>query len=82
MSKQIHFETFQYPHSKEWDKNKDFVKFYLKCSFQLGKMPLRRCMISQVKYIGFRTEPFENSTVKIIKKIVLFIINSLNIELE
>ena len=66
MSKQYYFENVKYPYVKEWDKTGDYVEFYLKdVHFSLANA-LRRCMISQVKTIGFRTEPFENSTVKII----------------
>ena len=66
MSKQIYFENVKYPYANDWDKEKDYIEFHLKnVHFSLANA-LRRCMISQVKTIGFRTEPFENSTVKII----------------
>jgi DNA-directed RNA polymerase II subunit RPB3 len=66
MSKQIYFENVSYPYSNTWDKSKHYVQFQLHdVHFSLANA-LRRCMISQVKTIGFRTEPFENSTVKII----------------
>lgn len=66
MSKQIYFENVKYPYSKEWDKTNNFIEFHLRdVHFSLANA-LRRCMISQVKSIGFRTEPFENSTVKVL----------------
>jgi len=66
MSKQIYFENVRYPYTGSWDKHKNFIEFELHdVHFSLANA-LRRCMISQVKTIGFRTEPFENSSVKII----------------
>lgn len=60
-----YIKNIQYPFNNTWDKNKTHVKFQLdNVHFSLSNA-LRRCMISKVPSVGFRTEPFSKCQIKI-----------------
>lgn len=66
MSKTDHITNIRYPYAKTWDKQNFYVEFEvgnIQTSMANG---IRRTIISDIKTVGFRTEPYEASQVNII----------------
>lgn len=60
-----HITNIRYPYNKTWDKINNYVEFELaNIHFSMAN-GIRRCIISQVKTVGFRTEPYKASMVDI-----------------
>jgi DNA-directed RNA polymerase subunit L len=60
-----HITNIRYPYNKTWDKLSTFVEFELaNIHFSMAN-GIRRCIIGQVKTVGFRTEPYKASMVDI-----------------
>jgi len=59
--------NIEYPYSKKWDKTKDYVTFDVKNVNSALVNGLRRCIISQVKTVGIRTEPYDKCQIDIIQ---------------
>jgi len=57
--------NIQYPFQDKWDKDKNHVTFTLKNVHYSLANAIRRCAISDVETIGFRSEPSKYSSVKI-----------------
>lgn len=55
-----------YPYSSTWDKNKNSVEFEVR-NYDVSLINgIRRSIISEVPTIGFRSEPYEKSTIDIV----------------
>lgn len=67
MSKQNHFLNIEYPHSKTFDKQFNFIQFELKDVNQGLANAIRRVLESDIKTVGFRSRPFDKSTIKVHK---------------
>lgn len=66
MSKTDHITNIRYPYAKTWDKQNFYVEFEvgnIQTSMANG---IRRTIISDIKTVGFRTEPYKASQVNII----------------
>jgi len=58
--------NLEYPYKTSWDKNKNSVEFEIRgCNVSLINS-IRRSIISAVPTVGFRSEPYEKSTIEII----------------
>lgn len=66
MSEQ-HITNIDYPHSKKWDKTNTFVEFDINNYNCALVNSIRRCIISEVPTVGFRSVPHEKSTINIIQ---------------
>ena len=67
MSKTNHITNIRYPYAKTWDKNNYSVEFEVGNIQTSMANAIRRLMISEVKSVGFRTEPYEACQIKIIE---------------
>lgn len=60
-----HLTNIRYPYLKKWDKNGNYVEFEIgNIHFSMANA-VRRSIISGVKSVGFRNEPYENCTIHI-----------------
>ena len=59
MSKTNHITNIRYPYAKTWDKHNYSVEFEVGNIQTSMANAIRRLMISEVKSVGFRTEPYE-----------------------
>ena len=66
MSKTDHITNIRYPYAKTWDKHNYYVEFELGNIQTSMANGIRRTIISDIKTVGFRTEPYEASQVKVI----------------
>ena len=66
MSKTNHITNIRYPYAKTWDKHNYSVEFEVGNIQTSMANAIRRLMISEVKSVGFRTEPYEACQIKII----------------
>lgn len=57
--------NIQYPYQSKWDKDKTHVTFTLKNVHYSLANAIRRCAISDIETIGFRSEPIKYSSIKI-----------------
>lgn len=65
--KVAHYITnIRYPYAKTWDKRNTSVEFELANIHFSTANAIRRAMISQVKTVGFRTEPYKACDIKVI----------------
>lgn len=64
-SKPKHLTNIRYPFAKTWDKTGNYVEFELANVHFSTSNAIRRIMISQIKTVGFRTEPYNASQVDI-----------------
>jgi DNA-directed RNA polymerase alpha subunit len=60
-------ENIKYPYEKKWDKNKTNVSFEFNNISISMINALRRTIISDLKTIAFRSEPYDKSNIKVIK---------------
>ena len=66
MSKTDHITNIRYPYAKTWDKQNFYVEFEIGNVNTSMVNGIRRTIISDIKTVGFRTEPYEASQVNII----------------
>ena len=60
-----HLTNLRYPHAKTWDKSSTYVEFEMaNIHFSMAN-GIRRAILSQVKTVGFRTEPYKANLVDI-----------------
>jgi DNA-directed RNA polymerase subunit L len=60
-----HITNLRYPYMKTWDKKSTFIEFEIaNIHFSMANA-IRRIILSQVKTVGFRTEPYKASLVDI-----------------
>lgn len=64
--KNHHITNIRYPYAKTWDKRNTNVEFELANIHFSTSNAIRRLMISHVKSVGFRTEPYEECDIKTI----------------
>lgn len=60
-----HIKNIEYPYSTKWDKRNDVVTFDLDDSNYTLMNTIRRTIISGVRTVGFRSEPYEKCDIKI-----------------
>jgi DNA-directed RNA polymerase subunit L len=66
-SRKSHYITnIRYPYAKTWDKRNTYVEFELANIHFSTANAIRRVMISQVKTVGFRTEPYKACDIKVV----------------
>tara|TARA_B100000575_G_scaffold25795_1_gene17405 strand:- start:545 stop:1837 length:1293 start_codon:yes stop_codon:yes gene_type:complete len=65
--KLLYLFDIKYPKSESWDKTKTYVEFELNNVHYSMVNSIRRTILSKVKTVGFRTEPYEANQIKIIK---------------
>ena len=54
-----HLTNLRYPYAKTWDKYSTYVEFEMaNIHFSMAN-GIRRAILSQVKTVGFRTEPYK-----------------------
>jgi DNA-directed RNA polymerase subunit L len=66
-SKAHHMTNIRYPYAKTWDKRNTSVEFEVANIHFSTANAIRRTMLSQVKTVGFRTEPYKACDVKVIE---------------
>lgn len=64
-NKNHHITNIRYPYAKTWDKRNTSIEFELANVHFSTANAIRRMMLSEVKTVGFRTEPYEASQVDI-----------------
>ena len=65
-NKPNHITNLRYPYAKSWDKHNYFVEFEV-ANIQISMAnAIRRIMISDVKSVGFRTEPYKECQINVI----------------
>lgn len=62
-----HITNIRYPFAKTWDKRNTYVEFELANIHFSTANAIRRLMISHVKTVGFRTEPYKECDIKVIE---------------
>ena len=60
-----HITNIRYPYAKTWDKRNTSIEFELANVHFSTSNAIRRIMLSEVKTVGFRSEPYESSQVDI-----------------
>ena len=58
--------NYKYPYHDQWDKTYNYMEFDISNIDLSFVNSIRRCILSQVNTLGFRTEPYIKSDVKII----------------
>jgi DNA-directed RNA polymerase subunit L/DNA-directed RNA polymerase alpha subunit len=61
-----HITNIRYPYAKSWDKRNTHVEFELGNVHFSTSNAIRRLMISSIKTVGFRTEPYKACDIKVI----------------
>lgn len=61
-----HLTNIRYPYAKSWDKNNTYVEFELANIHYSTSNAIRRIMLSSIKTVGFRTEPYKACDIKVI----------------
>ena len=61
-----HITNIRYPYAKTWDKRNTSVEFEVANIHFSTANAIRRAMLSQVKTVGFRTEPYKVCDVNVI----------------
>jgi len=61
-----HITNIRYPFAKTWDKQNTYVEFELANIHFSTANAIRRLMISHVKTVGFRTEPYKACDIKVL----------------
>ena len=65
-NKANHITNIRYPYAKTWDKHNYYVEFEA-ANIQISMAnAIRRLMISDVKTVGFRTEPYTACDINVI----------------
>ena len=62
-----HITNIRYPYAKTWDKLNTSIEFELANIHFSTANAIRRIMLSQVKTVGFRTEPYNESDIKVLE---------------
>jgi DNA-directed RNA polymerase subunit L len=62
-----HITNIRYPFAKTWDKRNTSVEFELANIHFSTANAIRRLMISHVKTVGFRTEPYKACDIKVLE---------------
>ena len=65
-NKPNHITNLRYPYAKKWDKHNYYVEFELGNIHTSMANAIRRLMISDVKSVGFRTEPYTACDINVI----------------
>lgn len=65
-SKNKYITLINYPHKDSWDKTRNFVEFDINNVHYTLTNSIRRCIISSVKSVGFRTEPAKKCQLNVI----------------
>ena len=65
-TKPHHITNIRYPYTKTWDKHNTHVEFELANIHYSTSNAIRRLMISSIKTVGFRTEPYKACDIKVI----------------
>ena len=65
-AKPHHITNIRYPYAKTWDKHNTHVEFELANIHFSTSNAIRRLMISSIKTVGFRTEPYKACDIKVI----------------
>jgi hypothetical protein len=65
LTKNDHITNIRYPHAKTWDKRNTHVEFELANVHFSTSNAIRRLMISSIKTVGFRTEPYKACDIKV-----------------
>jgi len=65
-NKPHHITNIRYPYAKTWDKHNTYVEFELANIHHSTANAIRRLMISSIKTVGFRTEPYTACDIKVI----------------
>jgi len=65
-TKPHHITNIRYPYAKTWDKHNTHVEFELANIHYSTSNAIRRLMISSIKTVGFRTEPYKACDIKVI----------------
>jgi DNA-directed RNA polymerase subunit L len=60
-----HITNIRYPYAKTWDKRNTSIEFELANAHFSTANAIRRLILSSVKTVGFRTEPYEKCDVNI-----------------
>ena len=66
LNKPHHITNIRYPYAKSWDKHNTHVEFELANIHFSTSNAIRRLMISSIKTVGFRTEPYKACDIKVI----------------
>jgi DNA-directed RNA polymerase subunit L len=66
LNKPHHITNIRYPYAKTWDKHNTHVEFELANVHFSTSNAIRRLMISSIKTVGFRTEPYTACDIKVI----------------
>ena len=66
VNKPHHITNIRYPYAKTWDKHNTHVEFELANIHFSTSNAIRRLMISSIKTVGFRTEPYKACDIKVI----------------
>lgn len=61
-----HITNIRYPFAKTWDKRNTYIEFELANIHFSTANAIRRMMISHVKTVGFRTEPYKACDIKVL----------------
>jgi hypothetical protein len=62
-----HITNIRYPYAKTWDKQNTSIEFELANIHFSTANAIRRTILSQVKTVGFRTEPYNECEVKVLE---------------
>ena len=62
-----HITNIRYPFAKTWDKRNTYIEFELANIHFSTANAIRRLMISHVKTVGFRTEPYKACDIKVLE---------------
>ena len=65
-NKPQHITNLRYPYAKAWDKHNYYVEFEVANIQTSMSNAIRRIMISDVKTLGFRTEPYKACQINVI----------------
>ena len=65
-SKATHITNIRYPYANTWDKHNSYVEFEVANIQTSMANAIRRLMISDVKTVGFRTEPYDACQINVI----------------
>lgn len=57
---------FNYPYKDSWDVKKNYLTFDLEGVDNTFANALRRIMLTDIKYIGFKTRPYEESDINVV----------------
>jgi len=63
----MHITNIQYPYKDSWDVNQNYVTFELEGVDNTYANALRRIILSDLKSVGFKTRPYDESDVSIVK---------------